>query len=1003
MNGLHQRERTIRPLLRMLLAVAIFMGLWLPIGSLSCVGDEGEFAPEPHEIISDLDARLALARVLSYRFHTLGEAREAYERILSEHPDHLEAGLELSDVLVRLGDVSAARKRLQRLLADRPNHTGLLGRLAEVEAAVGHAQESRSLFEQALRLEPDDIPLQMAYAQAMNRWGDFYRIERIYRHLLQKSPDDVHLLEKLAEVLVSAQRYEEAEGIYERLKRHGWDKRRFCLEMAKLYDRKKDFAKALEAIACVRQPIDGPTSAPLAPCTAIEPDPADAWTAPALEIESRALNGLGNRKEAEACIATLLNHPQTEMAGWLAAAKTYRKLAASDETLWETSQDAAGRAMRLAVRQYPDLADVLRPENLKPEKYLPPLRNLPKTLVSILYLQFGKQVLEEAWIDRLLSDPEVQALDLYTWAECYTEDRRPDIAWRLCARAVEIDPACFPARLALAENLAFDRRFSDSLKVLEALAQEDPENVKVWITYARVLSWDKQYDAAIDRYDRIHAYNPMDPVPVRESARVAVWAKRMDEAMRRYRSLMEPSVDERLLQALKQSPSMPLLQVPAADRREPNTTDTPSKGYNRYETLIEQMDRNPEFSADETLQRIRIDLLPEYRIQKWAYLESEAKWKAWNLHFLEAKDAYEALTAFDPGNAEALFDDAQVKCSLGLCDEERTPYEALLLMDPTHVQAKRGLERNDIRSRPKIGINPLIWSEKGRGDLSNIVVHRIQVLAEMPIRQDRYAVSAGMDSFFERPGSADRTFEALGYTLHARGVLSPSLSGNLKWTHKVYQEADLGASDFFDALIRWKIRDWLHVDFGFERADAIANAFALQQQSRADRWKIGIHSQMTRRLEAGLKAEAVDYADDNSGIRIAGSIGYAFTDHPKIFKVTLSETYRDTQQANRFFYQGDRLVDIVYPYWTPQALTESTITLEWVHDLAKELFCGAPENVYDLRLSFGTDTEDNAMVRLEGDWKLEIADHWLLVLRGLIHESRQWDASGVWAEIRYRF
>jgi tetratricopeptide (TPR) repeat protein len=773
--------------------------------------------------------------------------------------------------------------------------------------------------------------------------------------------------------------------------------------MAKLYDRKKDYAKAIAAIACVRRSIDGPTSAHVAACTPIEADPSGEWTAQALEIESKALIGLGKQQEAEACIATLLKHPQTEMAGWLAAAKRYRTLAASDETMWETSQDAADRAMRLAIRQYPDLADVLRSENRNSEKNLPLPKHLPKTIASILYLKFGKQVVEPAWIERLLSDPEAQPLDLYTWAECYTEDRRPEIAWRLCARAVEIDPACFPARLALAENLAFDRRFSNALRVLEALAQEDPENVKVWITYARVLSWDKQYDAAIDIYDRIHAYNPMDPVPVRESARVAVWGKRMKEAMRRYRSLMEPSVDERLEHALKRLPSSPLLQGPAADRTEPVSSDAPCKGYQVYETFIERMEGDPKLSADEPLQRVRIDLLPEYRIQKWAYLESAAKWKAWNKHFLEAKDAYEELVAFDPGNAEALFDDAQVKCSLGLCDEETEPYEAILRMDPTHVQAKRGLERNDLRSRPKIGIDARTWSEKGRGDLSDIVVHRIQVLSEMPIRQDRYAVSAGMDSFFERPGSTDRTVEALGYTLHARGLLLPSLSGNLKWTHKVYQEADLGTSDFFDAAIRWKIRDWLDIDFGFERADEIANAFALQQQSRADHWKIGIHSQITRRLEAGLKAEAIDYVDDNSGKRVSGSIGYAFTDHPKIVKVILSETYRDTQQANRFFYQDDRLVDIVHPYWTPQSLTESTITLEWVHDLARELFCGAPENVYDLRLSFGTDTEDNAMVRLEGDWKLEIADHWLLVLRGLIHESRQWDASGVWAEVRYRF
>ncbi len=759
------------------------------------------------------------------------------------------------------------------MLAAYPNQADVLQKLAELEASLGHASESRMRFEQAIALEPENDERKLAYAQAMHLWGDFYRIERIYRELLRKQPEDGGLWLKLAEVLTSSQRYEEAEGIYERLRLEGIDR-----------------------------------------------EPSSRETGHASETEEPPLSG-----------------------------------------------------------------------------------PLPRKLIPKRYADLGKRVFEADFLDQLLQDPAAEALDLCTWADQYTQGGRPDIAWRLYARAVEIDPACFPARLGLAETLAFDRRYAESLKVLEALCEEYPDHGKLWITYARVLSWDKQYDRAIDAYDRIHAVNPADPIPMRESARVAAWAKRMNEAMNRYQALMAPAVDELLRQALLEQPAASVqakaLSNALFGRDNP---ERPRDGYAAYEDFVERMQQEPGLSADIPLQRIRIALLPRYRIQKWADLESTAKLLAWDKRFLAARDAYARLIAFDPGNAEALFDDAQVKCALGLCNEEAAPYEALLRMDPTHVQAARGLERIEIRSRPRIGIDGRSWTEKGRGDLSHIVVHQMRILAEVPLRQDRYAISAGMDSWYEQPQD-ERRMEALGYTLQARGVLLPSLSGNIRWTHKAYQETELGASELFDASLRWKARDRLWVDLGYERADEIANRFALRQQSQADHWKIGVQSQITRKLDAGLKAEWIDYSDDNTGKLFSGAIGYAFTDHPRIFKAIWTETWRDTANDNRYLYAGERLVDIVHPYWTPRSLTESAITLEWNHDLARELFCGAPENVYDVRLSFGTDTEDNAMIRLEADWKVEIADRWLLVLRGLIHESRQWDAAGVWAEIRYRF
>ena len=53
-------------------------------------------------------------------------------------------------------------------------------------------------------------------------------------------------------------------------------------------------------------------------------------------------------------------------------------------------------------------------------------------------------------------------------------------------------------------------------------------------------------------------------------------------------------------------------------------------------------------------------------MQKAAWLESEAKWLAWNKKSLQSAEAYRRLLTFQPGNEEARFDLAQVEASQDL-------------------------------------------------------------------------------------------------------------------------------------------------------------------------------------------------------------------------------------------------------------------------------------------------------------------------------------------------
>jgi len=120
--------------------------------------------------------------------------------------------------------------------------------------------------------------------------------------------------------------------------------------------------------------------------------------------------------------------------------------------------------------------------------------------------------------------------------------------------------------------------------------------------------------------------------------------------------------------------------------------------------------------------------------------------------------------------------------------------------------------------------------------------------------------------------------------------------------------------------------------------------------------------------------------------------------------VTANGEYRNTRYQDIYLYSGQgELLDIIHPYWTPRDYLAGSVTLEWNHDLSPQFFCGGERNFYVVKTTFGTDTEDNPAVRLEIEWRYEFLDNWMISLKGLLHRSREWDATGGRLELRYRF
>ena len=130
---------------------------------------------------------------------------------------------------------------------------------------------------------------------------------------------------------------------------------------------------------------------------------------------------------------------------------------------------------------------------------------------------------------------------------------------------------------------------------------------------------------------------------------------------------------------------------------------------------------------------------------------------------------------------------------------------------------------------------------------------------------------------------------------------------------------------------------------------------------------------------------------------------WSLTDHPRQLRVVATGEWRDTEHEEVYHYQGADLVDITHPYWSPEHYFAGSATLLWRHDLAEDNFCGARRHWYELGASTGTDTEDNPMIRLTGEWLMDAGDDWTLHLKALWHRSPKWDATGLWAGVQYHF
>ncbi|MHC9543913.1 MAG: tetratricopeptide repeat protein [Vulcanimicrobiota bacterium] len=874
-------------------------------------------------------------------------------KIISASPRDREAGLELARIYYGKKKAQEGLSILEPLITEHPEDIELKIEAAGLEASLGHARKSRNHYNEALKYAEDSHKTDLSFAGMMNMWGDFYRIEKIYRDHLKSHPADTDVLLKRAWVLASSQRYEEAEGVFRTLLVEQSGFMTAIIGIAEIKLLEKNFPAAIE----YAEKASG--------------DPGFFPESQMIIGEARFLSG--NYDSAIDAYQKLLDLPDFRLKALIGMGKAYLKI---------KDPKRAQELFQMAGSSFPDS-------------------------IEARFWNTGKDTLSsDRYLKDLFDGREISAPELSEWGGLFASQGLKKNAIECYRKAIEKDPEYFPARISLAEALAANNQYDEAITLLGELYKEFPENSKILTLKARVLGWSKHYEESMGLYEELSALDPKDPLPRKEKARVATWAKLMDRAADHYDELLTPPVDKKLLDALSGlSPAGKSVELDAAVDRLRKEIGKKSvwQGFEEFKNTVEKPDSGIPPEMKSRLQLLLADLLPDYRIQKAAWLEKNAKRFTWNRHFISSKKTYEDLTGFTPGNEEAIFDYAQSLSTLRLYDESAEVYNKLLLIDPLHSLAQISLKRLKILSHPYLEADYSYWNEEGRGDLSRITRERTDLVADVPVGGGRGNLRIKRDWWTERPDFTGISYGAEGYTAEFDGMLSENVEAAGSYTRKNYYNNTFAARETGYIHGFFNLNDYTRLGVGYDRTDELYNFFCLEQGTQANNIWALLSLKPHRKWDIDASYRSITYSDNNSGYHSLLSLGYEFTDHPRIFKATLTGEARNTLNKSIYIYDGSQLFDIIHPYWTPQNYTAGSLTFEWRHDISKFYLSDSERHYYDIRLGGGIDSENNPQVKLEGEWHYEFSDHWTASLKGTLCRSPQWNAEGLWANLRYQF
>lgn len=508
---------------------------------------------------------------------------------------------------------------------------------------------------------------------------------------------------------------------------------------------------------------------------------------------------------------------------------------------------------------------------------------------------------------------------------------------------LEKDIEYFPAQFGQAEMFGILYFYCDALLIYEELLDQFPNDIKIMLAIARTLAWSKQYAASLAYYDRLIELNPCNPMLYREKARTALWGQNKQLSFATYDALI---------------------------------SDSNCCSWDSY-----------------ALDSIKISF----------FLERKAKKYIWDKYYIHSLNAYKNLIGFSPGNEEALFEYAQSFCILGLCDRSKQIYEEILKIDPNHTLVQKAQYRNEMHTHNAIIQNISYWREIGSGTFSQsqIARYRTDTIWEIPLTcRSRFRLS--QQFYVENPFYNFQFYPAQGQTLETDCIFNEFVSANISATYKTYFR-EFEPTFTSRNWISFNFFDYFQATLGCNKEDEIYNYFSLEQGTQSINTWITILSNITRYWSIGGTYQWYFYNDNNKQIHLNLISEYQLTNDPNILKLIIQGNYRNASHQSISIVNGINLIDVIYPYWTPDNYYSASATIEFRKDYRQIAYCEGPQRYLDLKITGEIDSVNNPSLEGIVEWKHDFNCHWGINLKALIHRSKEWNAEGAWATISYVF
>jgi hypothetical protein len=256
--------------------------------------------------------------------------------------------------------------------------------------------------------------------------------------------------------------------------------------------------------------------------------------------------------------------------------------------------------------------------------------------------------------------------------------------------------------------------------------------------------------------------------------------------------------------------------------------------------------------------------------------------------------------------------------------------------------------------------------------------------------------------YVENPFFNFQYYPAQGQTIEADYVFNEFVTASVSATYKTYFRE---FKPTFTSHNRLYINfcDYVQAIIGCNREDEIYNFFSMEQGTQSINTWLTLNSNINRYWSLGGTVQWYSYNDHNDQIHLNLITEYQLTEDPRVIKLILQGNYRNAAHQSVSIFDGTELVDVIFPYWTPDHYFSVSGTVEFRKDYRIFEYCEGPQCYFDLKITGETDSVHNPSIEGIVEWKHEFDCYWGIEFKALVHRSREWNAEGVWGTVTYRF